>query len=459
MIGLLSLLTLNPSPLLGDDQPRAASGTLDDPIVDSAMTRAEALAGLDPGCPEEIRDRQVVIDLHYFSFDQKIHRGQLVVDRDLEQDVRPAFQVMLESKFPLQSVIPVSDPRFRKDGRWSDDLSMAANNTSAFNYRPIAGTVRLSNHASGRAIDINPRQNPYIKGQVVQPPGAKYEPNVEGTLTKEHPVVKAFLKMGWEWGGHWKTTRDYQHLEKPNRPVKTSTHVLQVGETKVNVSVSEARGSSLLYVNLHDDEDTSAQAGLEVLRRTGGRLIELRHSGLRDVRFALGGQTYRFDPNRIFTRRGIEQSLAKLSQRNDEAERAVAQFAEDLLKLYQIDRADAVIALHNNGGRSYSVRSYMAGQDLAGDAEEVFIAPARDPSDFDFVTERPVFEALRGRGHNVVLQDNRRVTDDGSLSVYCGRAKKRYINVEAKHGHLSEQVKMLHELGDVLRELGHTRPQ
>jgi hypothetical protein len=95
---------------------------------------------------------------------------------------------------------------------------------------------------------------------------------------------------------------------------------------------------------------------------------------------------------------------------------------------------------------------------LAGDAEEVFLAPARDPSDFDFVTERPVFEALRARGNNVVLQDNSRVTDDGSLSVYCGRVGKRYINVEAKHGHLSEQVKMLRELGDVLRELSQTRP-
>ena len=336
---------------------------------------------------------------------------------------------------------------------------MAANNTSAFNYRTIAGTVRLSNHASGRAIDINPRQNPYIKGQVVQPPGAKYEPNAEGTLTEEHPVVRAFLKLGWAWGGHWTTTQDYQHLEKPNRPVKTSTHVLQVGETKIDVSVSEVKGSSVLYVNLHDDEDTSAQAGLEVLRRTGGRLIELRHSGRRDVRFELGGRTYRFDPNRIFTRRGIERSLAKLSQRDAEAERVVAQFAEALLGLYHIDRAEAVVALHNNGGRGYSVRSYTAGQALAGDAEEVFIAPARDPGDFDFVTERPVFEALRARGNNVVLQDNSRVTDDGSLSVYCGRVGKRYINVEAKHGHLSEQVKMLRELGDVLRELGQTRPQ
>lgn len=460
LVGLLAFLALpvsGPSLLWGGDQPRVASGTLDDPIVDSAMTREEALAGLDPGCPAEIRDRQVVVDLLYDSFDRKIHRGQLVVDRDLEQDVRRAFQAALESKFPIQSVIPISDPRFRKDGRWSDDLSMAANNTSAFNYRTIAGSARLSNHATGRAIDVNPRQNPYLKGLVVQPPGATYEPNAEGALTAEQPFVAAFLHRGWSWGGRWKALKDYQHLEKPARPVKTTTHVLPLGGAKINVAESRSPGAPLLYVNLHDDENTSAQAGLELLGRTGGRLLELRHSGRREVVFELGARTYRFDPNRIFTRRGVEQTLAKLSQRDAEAERLVERFAADLLALYKIDQAETVVALHNNGEKGYSALSYTAGQPLAGDAEDVFIAPDRDPDDFFFVTERSVFEALRKQGSNVVLQDNRRVTDDGSLSVYCGRAGTRYINVEAKHGHLSEQIKMLDELAEALRELGPPR--
>lgn len=196
----------------GDD-PR---GTIDAPIIDSQMTEKAAFDGLDPNCPKEIRIRQRIVNVTYYGFDAKIHKGQLIVDEDLVQDVREVFALMLDSKFPIGSVIPLADPRFRKDGRWSDVLSMAANNTSAFNYRLITGrSTELSMHAYGRAMDINPMQNPYQSGGLVLPRGAKYEPNVAGTLTADHPLVKAFLSRGWKWGGSWNSPKDYQHFEKP----------------------------------------------------------------------------------------------------------------------------------------------------------------------------------------------------------------------------------------------------
>jgi peptidoglycan L-alanyl-D-glutamate endopeptidase CwlK len=128
------------------------------------------------------------------------------------------FALALQEHFPIYSVIPVSDKRFRKDGRWDDELSMEANNTSAFNYREITGGGRLSNHAYGRAIDINTFQNPYIKNGIVLPHGAKYDPSVAGTLTADHPIVRAFLQLGWVWGGNWTSPKDYQHFEKPLKP-------------------------------------------------------------------------------------------------------------------------------------------------------------------------------------------------------------------------------------------------
>ncbi len=201
-------------------QPRVSGGprgTRDDPIVDSAMTEEEAFEGLDPQCPEAIRKRQKVITLLYYSFDKKIHRGQLVMDAELEADIRKVFALALREKFPIHSVVPISHKRFRKDGRWDDNLSMAANNTSSFNYRMITGGTKLSNHAYGRAIDINPVQNPYIKGDLVLPLGARYNPRIDGTLTADHPVTKAFLKLGWDWGGNWDTRKDYQHFEKPQK--------------------------------------------------------------------------------------------------------------------------------------------------------------------------------------------------------------------------------------------------
>jgi peptidoglycan LD-endopeptidase CwlK len=205
---------------LGTAAPAEPAGTAADPIVDSKMTDDEAFEGLDRRCPKDLRERQKVVAVTYWGFDGKVHRGQLVVDKDLEKDVAEVFEVALKEKFPIQSVIPVAHAKFRKNDRWDDDLSMAANNTSCFNYREVTGGTALSRHALGRAIDVNPVQNPYVKGKLILPPGAKYDPDVPGTLTAEHPVTKAFLARGWEWGGNWKSLKDYQHFEKPAAPAK-----------------------------------------------------------------------------------------------------------------------------------------------------------------------------------------------------------------------------------------------
>jgi peptidoglycan L-alanyl-D-glutamate endopeptidase CwlK len=192
-----------------------ARGTLRHPIVDSHMTAQQAFEGLDPKCPEEIRKRQRVVELKYYSFDKLVHQGQLVIDKDLVADIKRVFKAALDQHFPINSVIPISDPRFRKNGRWDDDLSMIANNTSAFNYRNVTGGTTLSNHATGRAVDINTVQNPYFKGTIKLPPNGKYDPAAEGTFTADSPLTKLFQQLGWTWGGTWKSPTDYQHFEKP----------------------------------------------------------------------------------------------------------------------------------------------------------------------------------------------------------------------------------------------------
>ena len=190
-------------------------GTEKHPIIDSKMSKKEAFDGLDPNCPKEIRERQKLIKLKYYSFDGRVHQGQMVLDKDLVKDVKKVFDIALKEKFPIKSVIPVSDMRFRKNGRWDDDLSMAAGNSSSFNYRQITGGGRLSNHAYGRAVDLNTFQNPYIKGKISLPPGAKYDPSAPGTFTADDTIVKTFISLGWAWGGNWKSPIDYQHFEKP----------------------------------------------------------------------------------------------------------------------------------------------------------------------------------------------------------------------------------------------------
>ena len=193
----------------------AQRGTLKKPIIDSRMTESEAFDGLDPHCPPDIRNRQRIVTVKYFSTDQKIHQGQIIVDKDLVADVKTFFREALSEKFPIHSVIPVSAPKFRKNNRWDDDLSMAADNSSGFNYREKTGGGSLSNHAYGRAIDINTFENPYVKGKLILPPGANYNPNAGGVFTPESPLVKLMQKLGWDWGGNWTNLKDYQHFEKP----------------------------------------------------------------------------------------------------------------------------------------------------------------------------------------------------------------------------------------------------
>ena len=108
------------------------------------------------------------------------------------------------------------------------------------------------------------------------------------------------------------------------------------------------------------------------------------------------------------------------------------------------------MALHNNSAGQYSATSYLPGQELASYAADIHLQQEKDPDDFFFVTEQSLFEALSAHEFNVVLQDNRSVTDDGSLSVYCGQQSIPYVNVEAQYDHQEEQQKMIEALLDIL---------
>jgi len=176
-------------------------------IVDSAMDFAEAVVGST--APREVLDALCLIDVRYWGFDGRLHAGQLVIYRELATEIREIFSLLQRENFPVGGAVPIV--RYG----WSDEASMAADNTSAFNYRFIAGTETLSRHATGRALDINPRRNPaiYPDGRIA-PVGAEYRPGTPGTFTGEHPVVCAFRERGWRWGGHFDHMRDYHHFDK-----------------------------------------------------------------------------------------------------------------------------------------------------------------------------------------------------------------------------------------------------
>ena len=175
-------------------------------ILDCHYTFEEAVSGKD--IPKLILKELELIDVEYFSFDGKLHKGQLVINKALSKDIEDIFAFIKKTKFPVAKVIPVLKYN------WSDEESMNANNTSAFNYRKVAGQKVLSPHAKGLAIDINPLQNPHTKRNKVNPSNASYNINQPGTILRNSQLVKEFLKRGWQWGGSWKSSKDYQHFQK-----------------------------------------------------------------------------------------------------------------------------------------------------------------------------------------------------------------------------------------------------
>jgi len=228
--------------------------------------------------------------------------------------------------------------------------------------------------------------------------------------------------------------------------LKQSHLEYSLGNTRVKVVLHEANGSSLLFFNMHDDENTAVEAGLRMISLLGGRLLELQHSGERLVEYQDRGMTYRFDPNRIFTQPGIEKTLERYSRADPQSVAVVQHFAQNLISDAGLAEVRLIVTLHNNGEGDYSAESYLPGADFGTDAESVHLQPDRDPDDFFFVTEERLFQLIKRAGFNVVLQDNTTVTDDGSLSVWAGRKGIPYINVEAQAGHLEQQSEMIQEV-------------
>lgn len=190
------------------------------PIIDSDISLEQALAQnpAGPQYPQAILDQQRLLTVRYYSFDRKLHQGQIVVNEAVVGDTEELFRLITELIFPVAKVVPIAAPGYEWD---EQKLVVEENVTSGFEYRFIKDTNRLSLHAKGLAIDINPQQNPYIRYQdgkeIIWPPEAKWDPSKPGTLSKNHEIVQFMEGWGWEWGGDWgpDTGRtDYMHFQK-----------------------------------------------------------------------------------------------------------------------------------------------------------------------------------------------------------------------------------------------------
>jgi len=160
-------------------------------------------------CPISLNSLRY-IQLKYIGFDGKEHWGELVVNQAIANDIVAIFRELYNIKYPIRKMHLVSDYGA------SDFDSIEADNTSAFNCRYVDGTHKWSNHTYGRAIDINPIENPYVSksGHISHQASLKYANRqlFKGVISPQ--VVKIFKKHGFRWGGNWHCCKDYQHFDK-----------------------------------------------------------------------------------------------------------------------------------------------------------------------------------------------------------------------------------------------------
>ena len=197
----LPTLDLLPSPASG-----RFAATID-PVTPDIRQRMGS--SWSPDCPVSLEELRY-LTLTFWGFDDQAHTGELVVHAAIAEEVVEVFQALFDAQFPIEEMRLVT----------TTDLQAAptgdGNNTAAYVCRTARGSTRYSEHAYGLAVDVNPFQNPYVRGETVLPELAtSYTDRTvgrPGMLVEGSPAVTAFTRRGWEWGGAWQSVRDPMHF-------------------------------------------------------------------------------------------------------------------------------------------------------------------------------------------------------------------------------------------------------
>lgn len=164
------------------------------------------------------------LKMPHYNFNGRIQVGEMIVNKEIQEDVFSVFKELFRAKYQIQSMYLI-DNYWTGDAKDSDSASIDANNTSAFCYREISGGGNLSNHAYGKAIDLNPQQNPYVSYSTGSPKWSHSnadsyiarDTELPHVITHSDPAYRLFTERGFRWGGDWNNPKDYQHFDKNKR--------------------------------------------------------------------------------------------------------------------------------------------------------------------------------------------------------------------------------------------------
>lgn len=218
---------------------------------------------------------------------------------------------------------------------------------------------------------------------------------------------------------------------------------------------SVGKKNAIQWVHVHKNEITAVEAMQSILNNGyNGHFVTLDHKGDRYLRFAKKQKMFVADPNRIFSTKGAKATLQSNGAYTKQALAEIEQLSKVFLDSFVIGK-QFIVALHNNSDEGgLHINSYLASGVYEKEAAKVFVQPDADADDFFYTTDERIFTALKNKGFNILLQNNNEVTDDGSLSVFCGKYGIAYVNIEAQMGHLEEQKRMIKAVYEVIASLG-----
>ena len=226
--------------------------------------------------------------------------------------------------------------------------------------------------------------------------------------------------------------------------VQVKQHSHSLGTTELSIIQTSYQPSpAVQFIQLHHNEVTAEEVTKLISKEMGINYLQIINGEKRLVDFEINAKKHRFDPNRMFSKEGIVESLKSHSQYSEEGFQSVSSFRNFLLTL--LDKGMTIVAVHNNTDSNFALADYLVKK-----TGLVHQNPAHDPDDFFITTDSLLFIKLKKKGFNAVLEYSNRLKDDGSLSIYCSRNGIPYVNVEAEHGHKDQQERMLRTLVEIL---------
>ena len=245
------------------------------------------------------------------------------------------------------------------------------------------------------------------------------------------------------------TTTSFAKSPVAKKAVATKKSYFRFGEKVVALAKHATTSEqNFVLVSLHNNEYAAAEAAQKFVAENGGTFLELQNNNERNIEFTLFDKQMIVDPAHIFTPKGRWNDLAANQKKDHVISQQIGELASFIIN--EIPLQKAVVSLHNNIAGGHTIEMYGKNGSLAKNVRAFYQNPEMNSADFFFTTDKDVFEQLKDRKFNVVLQ-NFQTKDDGSLTVFCAKTRRSYIGIETGNGHTEAQEKMLNAVAEILK--------